>query len=54
MRESGSIREVSQKKKKKSEGKENRCGFGLVWEGFMDEVRCDPGRLVFMGVYIFG
>jgi len=50
---SGSVSKKSQKKKN-SEGKENGCGFGVVWGVFMEGVRCDPGRLIFVGVYIFG
>lgn len=49
---SGSV--SKKRKEKKSEGKENGCGFGLVGGVLMEEVRCDPGRLIFVGVYIFG
>ena len=49
---SGSVSKKSQKKN--SEGKENGCGFGLVWGVFMGEVCCDPERLSSVGVDVFG
>lgn len=49
-----SKRETGSLSPKNSEEKENPCGFGLVWEGFLEEVLCDRGKLIFMGFYSLG